>query len=157
MASLFDMTRNFSLYTIPVAWITCLAPHVYASQLAGKAFDNRQPRTLTAKLDSQQTLDAATKARIVRAEGAQQNGFENLGIFAAAVVAGNVAGLSNETLNYLSGGYVLSRMVYNYVYVVNTSEAMANARTGVFLTGIGIVFTLFIKSGNALRSTLLSK
>ena len=34
-----------------------------------------------------------TLETIVRAEGAQQTGFENLGIFAAGVIAGNAAGL----------------------------------------------------------------
>ena len=44
-------------------------------------------------IDSNQTLDKATKDTIIRADGAQQNGFENLGFFAAAVLAGNIAGL----------------------------------------------------------------
>jgi uncharacterized MAPEG superfamily protein len=93
-----------------------------------------------------------TKARILRCEGAQTNGFENLGLFATAVLAGNLAGLPAQTLNTLSGGYCLSRIVYNLIYINNTSEAMANTRTAVFLAGIGQIFTLFIQSGNVLRS-----
>lgn len=61
---------------------------------------------------------------ITRAESAQQNGFENVGLFAAAVVAGNIAKLDNSTLNILSGGYILSRIAYNYIYITNTSDAM---------------------------------
>jgi uncharacterized MAPEG superfamily protein len=93
-----------------------------------------------------------TKARILRCEGAQTNGFENLGLFATAVLAGNLAGLTAQTLNTLSGGYCLSRIVYNFIYINNTSEAMANTRTVVFLAGIGQIFTLFIQSGNILRT-----
>lgn len=78
-----------SLYTIPAAWVVAIAPHFYAASLGGKTFDNRSPRTYTASLKDTQTLDAATKQRIIRAEGAQQNGFENVGLFAAAVVAAN--------------------------------------------------------------------
>jgi uncharacterized MAPEG superfamily protein len=70
-----------------------------------------------------------TKARILRCEGAQTNGFEDLGLFATAVLAGNLAGLPAQTLNALSGGYCLSRIAYNFIYINNTSEATANTRT----------------------------
>lgn len=87
---------------------------------------------------------------IHRCEGAQKNGFENLGLFAAAVVAGNLAGLPAETLNVLSGGYLASRVLYNLIYVTNTSETMANVRSLTYLSGIGMIMTLFVKSGNLL-------
>jgi len=45
----------------------------------------------------------------------------------------------------------VSRAVYNLIYITNTSQAMANARSVVFVTGVGLCWTLFIKSGNALR------
>jgi uncharacterized MAPEG superfamily protein len=95
-----------------------------------------------------------TKAKIHRCEGAQTNGFENIGLFAAAVIAGNIAGLPAETLNTLSGGYILSRIVYNYIYITGTTETMASARTLAFFAGIGQLFALFIKSGNALRNRI---
>jgi hypothetical protein len=70
------------------------------------------------------TALTATKATIVRAEGAQQNGFENIGLFAAAVVIGNVAKLDNWTLNALSVGYLASRVAYNVLYITGTTDAM---------------------------------
>jgi uncharacterized MAPEG superfamily protein len=70
------------------------------------------------------TASTATKATIVRAEGAQQNGFENIGLFAAAVVIGNVAKLDNWTLNALSAAYLASRVAYNALYITGTTEAM---------------------------------
>ena len=115
----------------------------------------------------------ATKATIVRAEGAQQNGFENIGLFAAAVVIGNVAKLDNWTLNALTAGYLASRVVHNALYITGTTDTagkffsgsylnesddanapIANGRSVVFLTGVGIIWTLFIKSGNVLRNQL---
>ncbi|KAJ4415141.1 hypothetical protein N0V82_007511 [Gnomoniopsis sp. IMI 355080] len=153
-ANILDLTRNYSLYTIPAAWVVAIAPHFYAASLGGKTFDNRSPRTYTSSLKDTQSLDAATKQRIIRAEGAQQNGFENVGLFAAAVVAANIAKVDNWTLNALSGGYLVSRVLYNLVYINNESESMANARSATFLSGIGMIFTLFIKSGNALRNHL---
>ncbi|TID13833.1 hypothetical protein E2P81_ATG01763 [Venturia nashicola] len=153
-AGILDLTGNLSLYTIPAAWVLAIAPHFYAASLGGNKFDNKSPRTYTSSLASDQTLDQATKDAIIRAEGAQQNGFENLGLFAAAVLAGNYAKLDNSTLNWLSLGYLGSRVVYNLLYVNNTSDTTANARTGAFLSGIGLIFTLFIKSGNAIRNSL---
>lgn len=68
------------------------------------------------------------------------------------MVAANVSGVPASTINYLSVGYLISRVAYNIIYISNESEAAANARTGVFLTGIGAIFTLFIKSGNAINA-----
>lgn len=73
------------------------------------------------------TPSLATKERIVRAEGAQQNGFENIGLFAAAVVAGNMARLDNWTLNALTGGYLASRVAYNLLYINNTTDALGES------------------------------
>jgi uncharacterized MAPEG superfamily protein len=112
-----------SLYTIPAAWVLSIAPHFYAAQLGGKKFDNTAPRTYTSSLTADQSIDKATKGKIIRAEGAQQNGFENLGLFAAAVLAGNVAKLDNKTLNWLTLGYLGSRVAYNLLYINNTSDA----------------------------------
>ncbi|KAH6676252.1 hypothetical protein B0J14DRAFT_536564 [Halenospora varia] len=150
MASLFDTTRNFSLYTIPAAWAIAFAPHVYATT-ASKSFDPTCPRTYAKYLEKDVSIDQATKDRIVRAEGAQTNGFENLGLFATAVLAGNLAGLEAKTLNMLSGSYLLSRVLYNVIYINNTTEGMANLRSGAFFAGLGMITTLFIKAGNMLR------
>ncbi|KAK6579664.1 hypothetical protein PZA11_007900 [Diplocarpon coronariae] len=150
MASLFDTTPNVSLYTIPAAWLVAFLPHAYAASLSTK-FDHKSPRTYVGRLAEDQTIDQATRDRIVRSEGAQSNGFENLGLFAAAVVAGNVARLPAQTLNTLAGGYVASRILYNYLYITNTSDTAANTRSIVFVSGVGLVWTLFIRSGNILR------
>jgi uncharacterized MAPEG superfamily protein len=146
---------NLSFYTIPVAWTVALLPHSYTIWLyqksTSKPYDNRQPRNLVQTINSQPNLDADTKGRIARAQMAQQNGFENIGLFAAAVVAGNMAQLDVRLMNLLSVGYVVSRAVYNLIYINNTSAALATTRTGVFLAGIGIIFSMFIMAGNKLR------
>lgn len=54
-AAAFDLTRNFSLYSIPAAWVLSIAPHFYAVSL-GK-FDNKNPRTYTRDTDSDQSID----------------------------------------------------------------------------------------------------
>ncbi|CAD6448814.1 51bfaaad-8088-40d2-8e03-bdc31e5d657e [Sclerotinia trifoliorum] len=150
MSGLFDITGNFSLYTIPVAWLFANVCHIYAVS-ATKSFDNCSPRDFPKSLESDQSIDKAKKNRIRRAHAAGANGFENIGLFASAVVAGNVAGLSNSTLNTLSGGYLISRAVYHFIYINNYSQGIAASRSLIFLVGIGHIFALFIKSGNALR------
>ena len=158
MASLFDTTRNFSLYTIPAAWLISIAPHFYSAALyssaSSKKFNAISPREMPAQIKDDQSVDQATKARFTRAESASANGFENIGLFAAAVAAGNAAGLDHGYLNTLSGLYLASRVAYTLIYINNTSEGMARARTGAFLSGVGIIFTLFISAGNQLRRTL---
>ncbi|KAL6711898.1 hypothetical protein ACN47E_002941 [Coniothyrium glycines] len=151
-ANILDLPRNFSLYAVPAAWVLSIVPHFYAASL-GK-FDNKNPRTYTQDTKSDQSIDKATKAKIIRAEGAQQNGFENLGLFAAAVVIGNVAKLPNSTLNTLSAAYLASRVVYNGLYIAGTTDLLSTLRSVSFLTGVGIIFTFFIQSGNVLRNKL---
>ncbi|TGZ83536.1 hypothetical protein EX30DRAFT_84448 [Ascodesmis nigricans] len=148
-------TRNLSFYTVPAAYILAIAPHMYTLAAVGKRFDARHPRKLLGKLEGDQTMDSATKARIHRAEAASANGFENLGFFAAAVVAANVAGVETKALNTLSVGYVVSRLVYNLIYVNNTTAAAANSRFGVYLVGVGFVISLFVKAGNAVNALKL--
>lgn len=149
------MDTNLSFYAIPIAWALCLVPHAYAHFLyetkSSSKADNRKPRSFVASLDQNQSLDKATKDTISRAEAAQQNGFESIGFFAAAVVAGNVAGLEPTLLNGLAYGYIASRVLYNVVYVNNTSQALAAGRSVIWMSGIGCCFGLFIFAGNKLR------
>nr|GFD58146.1 hypothetical protein [Tanacetum cinerariifolium] len=57
------------------------------------------------------------RGRLLRAEACSANGFEALPLYAAAVTAGNAAGLSALTMNMLSIGWLLSRAIYTYVYI----------------------------------------
>ncbi|KAM3088792.1 hypothetical protein ACMFMG_000421 [Clarireedia jacksonii] len=138
MSGLFDTTRNLSFYTIPAAWVLSILPHSYAITRSSN-FDNRNPREYSDNLEADKTIDET------------MNGMENMGLFAAAVVAGNVAGLPARTLNLLSGGYLVSRAVYNFVYINNTSGMMAHTRSAVYAVGIVHIMTLFVKSGNILK------
>ncbi|PQE28784.1 Membrane- eicosanoid glutathione metabolism (MAPEG) protein [Rutstroemia sp. NJR-2017a WRK4] len=150
MSALFDTTSNLSLYSIPVAWVLSILPHSYAITRSS-SFDNRNPREYSDNLDADKNIDETTKGRILRAEAAQMNGLENIGLFAAAVVAGNVAGLPARTLNLLSGGYLVSRAVYNFLYINATTQTIGHARSAVYTVGIVNIMTLFIKSGNILK------
>ncbi|KAI1186405.1 hypothetical protein F5B17DRAFT_403847 [Nemania serpens] len=150
MASLsFLSEHNISYFTLPVAFIAALWPRSYSAfQGPGKKyFDPTNPRTFAARLEKAD-LDKEVVARLLRAESASANGFEGLPLFAAAVVAGNNAGLSTLTLNLLTVGYIASRALYNYIYIfVGGNRQLAGLRTPVWFAGIGSIMTLFVKAG----------
>jgi len=146
-----DFSTNYSLYAIPAAWFLALIPHSIAGGMS-KAFDLRSPRTYQKNLEKDQTLDQATKDRIIRCESASANGFENLSFFACAVVAGNLAGLPPSTLNKLAGSYLATRTIYNLVYINNTNVKVATLRSLIWMVSVGQIITLYVKAGNVLRT-----
>ncbi|KAK4541184.1 hypothetical protein LTR36_008258 [Oleoguttula mirabilis] len=151
---------NISLYTIPIAWIVAIMPRFYAlsTYTAATNKSNKpialQPRDFSKIAADEQGLDNKTRQRIIRAEAAQANGFENLGLFAAAVAAGNAAGLEASTLNGVAIAYIVSRVVYNHVYIYN-DLLPSQARTATFFVGVGCCMALFVQAGNKTKRTLL--
>ncbi|KAI1471869.1 uncharacterized protein F4812DRAFT_455971 [Daldinia caldariorum] len=109
MASYLGLDKNISYFTIPAAFVLAMLPRVY-SGLTGpgkKFFDNSNPRSFTSKLEG----------RLQRAESAGANAFENLGVYAAAVTAGNTAGPPVGTLNNLTLAYLSGRILYTWIYI----------------------------------------
>lgn len=76
------------------------------------SFDNASPRSFIDRVRRLEKQTPTTK-RYLRAEAAQQNGHENLPLFAAALIVANYAGLSKSELNWTAGAYLASRVVYN--------------------------------------------
>ncbi|KAI1364518.1 hypothetical protein F5Y08DRAFT_306560 [Xylaria arbuscula] len=152
MASLsFLAEKNISYFTIPVALLAALWPRSQSAfkEPGQKYFDPANPRTFASRLEKSD-LDKETVAKILRAEAATANGMEGLPVFAAAVVAGNTAGLSPLVLNGLSLGYIASRIVYNYVYIfLGENRKLAGLRTPIWFVGIGQALALFVKAGLA--------
>ncbi|SNX81725.1 uncharacterized protein MEPE_00430 [Melanopsichium pennsylvanicum] len=145
-SSALGQVANYSYYTIPAAWILSILPHFHAIGLSKGQFKNTSPRQLLHDLMAKKDKTELDK-KIIRAESAQLNGFENLGLFASAVVAANMTGVPNHQLNRLSIGYLASRVLFNLLYIFVTDEATANLRSTSFITGVGIIWTLFIKAG----------
>jgi uncharacterized MAPEG superfamily protein len=55
-----------------------------------------------------------------------------------------MAGVSTTTLNALSTSYVVSRIIYNAIYINNDSAKLANFRSLVWAASMGISFSLYI-------------
>lgn len=181
-------TTNISLYTLPVAWINCIGPHIHAlnlySHYTGTSFkdsahsissrpsyskdeedyrfDRTQPRTFTSLISQNPhpALTRAVKARLHRLEAASTNGYENLGLFCASVVAANLGLLAMKStragdvskyvwwINVNSVGYVVCRIVYEKVYDRGVS---GRARGGWFYAAVGCCFSMIIRAANVMR------
>lgn len=71
-------------------------------------------------------------------------------MYAASVVAGNVAGVETARLNALTAAYLLSRVLYTFVYVhLQENAKVAVLRPFVWLAGIFLIMTLFVSAGQA--------
>ncbi|KAF7984259.1 hypothetical protein HWV62_16098 [Athelia sp. TMB] len=119
------MSTNYSILAIPGAWILTLSPHIFSVVLLAKNapwFDAANPRHALNELVPTDKTDAKTRAirlQILRGKAAEANGFENLSVFAGAILAANFAGVPVSTLNTLSVAYLASRVLYNIIYVVS--------------------------------------
>ncbi|XWW95637.1 hypothetical protein V2A60_003603 [Cordyceps javanica] len=142
-------TPNLSFFTLPAVLLgTCIGPHGYAILNARKHYDNAYPRRFNDAIAGSEELDKETKARVLRAQGASDNSFETLGYFAAAVVAGNYAGLDNSTLNFLSIGYLITRLAYVVTYIKLQDNRIYHILRSVFWeTAFCFSSALWIKAG----------
>ncbi|KAF2771523.1 hypothetical protein EJ03DRAFT_372859 [Teratosphaeria nubilosa] len=135
-----DLTKdNISLYLMPVGFMIALAPRFFAANTYKQATNgkdllrNLNPRDFTAIVREDKAIDQKTKMRIARAEAAQANGFENLGLFAAAVTAASLARVDPSIVNGLTIGYL-----------------------DVYLSrGVGMLMALFVKAGQKLSNSIL--
>ncbi|KAI1770497.1 hypothetical protein F4818DRAFT_257445 [Hypoxylon cercidicola] len=146
MASHLGLEKNISYWTIPAALFLALLPRVY-SGLTGpgtKFFDPSNPRTFAARLDGAE-IDKKLRLRLQRAEAVVANAFETLGLYAAAVTAGNAAGVQAGTMNTLSLGYLASRVLYTWVYIWGQeSRKISPLRTVIWGVGMGFSMAMFI-------------
>ena len=84
------MASNLSLYSIPAAYTLAAFPHFFAVGLVetaggGLRWDNANPRHFLAKIKDK--LPKERFEMIQRAQAAELNGLENIGLFAASVVS----------------------------------------------------------------------
>ncbi|KAK5692578.1 hypothetical protein LTR97_010889 [Elasticomyces elasticus] len=152
---------NVSFYTIPIALVIALAPRFYAAnayEAATKKPASDQvkinPRSFAQTVSEDQAVDSKTKGRILRAEAAISNSYENLGLFAAAVTAGNMSGVATSTMNGLSIGYIAVRFAYNHIYIFQ-DLVIPQLRSAAYLTGVGLCMAMFVQAGMAMNARVL--
>ncbi|BFZ56292.1 hypothetical protein PYCC9005_003337 [Savitreella phatthalungensis] len=153
-----QLTTNYGLYSVPVAWTLAMLPHWYAIRLLSKngvpgGFDNTNPRNQADFVKTK--LSAEQFGRFQRAEAAQANGFDGLPLFAAAVGIASVARVPASTVNTCAGLYLASRVVFNLLYINTTDIKKSGLRSLTWLFGIINLLTLFVKAGQQVNSLIL--
>ncbi|KAH7170576.1 hypothetical protein EDB81DRAFT_876599 [Dactylonectria macrodidyma] len=144
----FDLSRNYSYFTVPAAFLLAGLPHVYAVLSSRALYDNANPRGHQDSVAKSETLDKMKQQCMLRANAATANGLETLGFYASAVVAANISGVETRTLNILTLGYVLSRLAYNFTYIwLQKNRRLASLRSLSWLLGISLIWALWIKAG----------
>jgi uncharacterized MAPEG superfamily protein len=145
------MSTNYSLYTVPIAYVIGMMPRLFSirtySAATKKTFPFKRPRTLLSLVQNDQSLDKATKNKILYAEAAHANSMENIAIFAAAIGTANAVGVDKEWLNAVSAAYVVLRFIYNHVYIFQDSLPLV-VRTLVHHSAAISVMALFVMAGN---------
>ncbi|UQC76409.1 uncharacterized protein CLUP02_17922 [Colletotrichum lupini] len=156
MTSLVGLAEsNLSYYSVPLAYMLAFIPHVYANTITGDNYDVAEPRRLLDAVSGDESLDKRIRQRIQRAKAAHDNATETLGLYAAGVVAANSAGFGKPTLDVLSLTYLFSRAAYTLIYVkLQDNRKWAPLRSLVWIVGMCIISSLWIKAGNAMNFRL---
>lgn len=146
-----EFENNISLYTVPIGLFLAMAPHAYGVSSGLSRYNPDNPRQFEATIASDSTLDKTIKRRIIRAKSASSNSLETLGLYAAAVVAGNIAQLDRNILNWLSSLYVISRVLYLITYIwLQDNRAFSPLRSVFWGASMWPIISLFLKAGHAL-------
>lgn len=74
-----------------------------------------------------------TTARYLRAESAQQNSFENLPLYAAAIAVGTAARLPTSFMNKFVATYFGLRALYTILYINTTNAGPSNIRSIAYI------------------------
>jgi len=147
-ANMLSLSSPLSIYAIPAMWVVSYYPTFLKRSIMSKAgvFNDVQPRSNVARLSEKKNVSPDLVALLERMEGAHLNGLENLPFFGLAVLAGNYAGVDNYTLNMVSGLYILTRIVYTYIYINQKTEQDSSARSMVWMTSLVFPIYLFFRA-----------
>ncbi|KAF2094617.1 hypothetical protein NA57DRAFT_60642 [Rhizodiscina lignyota] len=146
---------NKSFLAIPAYYVLSIFPHSYAVALASggnlKQFDN-QPRTTNFKKRVQESLPPETFAKYERAEAAHYNGMENLPLFAAAVILGNLAGLEKSAMDRFVGAFLALRAAYFVQYISNSKKEYTWIRTVLWMGSVALSIRTIVQAAKAMGS-----
>ncbi|KAJ7751915.1 hypothetical protein DFH07DRAFT_887277 [Mycena maculata] len=147
-------TNALSLYSIPAVWATAFVPVMLRSAaiVKVKGYNNVQPRGNVGRVLGDKAVPPAIVAHIERMEGAHLNGNENFPLWAVAVLAGNFAGLDNYTMNVVSITYVCGRILYNFIYINQTTRLHGSLRTLTYFSCLSLPLYLLFAAARKIAS-----
>ncbi|NPU92396.1 MAG: hypothetical protein HPY82_10855 [Gammaproteobacteria bacterium] len=111
-----------------------MMPYLWAIIAKGSApkFNNSKPREWLSKLEG----------RGARANWAQQNSFEAMPGFLAAVIIAHLAQAPQHQIDLIAINFVVLRLIYGYLYLVD----QATLRSVIWALGLACVVALFVIS-----------
>jgi uncharacterized MAPEG superfamily protein len=118
------------LAAIALPWLMAVLKK--SPMAASGKYSNRAPRAMQPKL---QGLSQ-------RAHWAEQNSFEILPAFIAAVFVAHFAGAEQATVNLFAVGFIASRVIYSICYLMN----WASLRSVIWMVGLLFIVGLFVIS-----------
>ena len=142
---------NYSFQIIAGAYAFSFLPHSYylIKSMSTGSFSNINPRT---NLDVLKPIvSASTFSKLAKARGCHFNALEGFPLFAAAMIAGNMAGVPSREMNVLGAEYLGVRLLYNVMYMAARNEAASYLRSGVYAWSVGIPMYLLIKAGGKIN------
>lgn len=118
--------------------IAGLLPYLFTgvAKVTGPRYDNRDVRGWQARL----------AGLPYRANAAHLNSFESFPLFAAAVLAALATGADAGRVNLLAVAYVLLRLAYGAVYLMN----LASLRSLAWFGSIGCSIAIFVAALRAI-------
>ncbi|KAK3686489.1 hypothetical protein LTR37_019774 [Vermiconidia calcicola] len=157
MAPPASQPYNYSIHAIPAAFMFGIVPHGYYLVRLMVATNNQistaMPRT---NLDTWKgKLSSGLWNHLARARGAHLNSLEVFPLFAASMIAGNVAQLPAKDMNSMAFSFFAARALYMAAYITITNNTLAYARTGVYAWSISIPILGLWKSGQSLAQNQL--
>jgi len=142
---------NYSYHLLLAYFLLTHASSTRWATVRAGYLNNSNPRQALDKMEKLGKWDKELLGRLKRRQAAHENAFESLGIYAAAVVAGNTAGLSTQWMNGFTLTFFLLRCLYLWLYINITRDPLSLTRTVAWwLASICIVTTLW-KAGTALN------
>eukprot|EP00656_Telonema_subtile_P004137 TRINITY_DN1187_c0_g1_i5.p1 TRINITY_DN1187_c0_g1~~TRINITY_DN1187_c0_g1_i5.p1 ORF type:complete len:167 (-),score=50.09 TRINITY_DN1187_c0_g1_i5:219-719(-) len=106
-------------------------------KITGGKVDNVNPRRQAAQLE-------ATHPSFARLSAAEKNGQEAFPLFAAAVLAALQAGVSKELVGLYCTFWCVLRLVYVFIYAIQTNELVGFFRTATWGFSLMIVSKLLV-------------
>ena len=129
-----EPVMSFALWTLFIAAIFPVVCAGIAKAGPGR-YDNRNPRAWLGGLGGYQA----------RAHAAQQNSWEALAVYTAALVAAVAAGVDHGTISTVAGVFLVARIAYLACYLAD----LATLRSLVWVAGFGACLTLIVQAARA--------
>jgi uncharacterized MAPEG superfamily protein len=120
-------------------------------------WDNSCPRSLASRDAIKAKISEEQYGRFERAEAASANAYENLPLFASAVIVANAAGLKKDGpfgVDAFVGAFLGVRVLHTLSYILITDPKISFLRTGIWATSVALCFNVFGQAARILNRGL---